>query len=307
MKRALAILTPFLLAVLAWAANDIVLGTLQPGASGPSWRLQGTDYVAEWGTPVEDEGWEVEIVTTGADLFTITPKTANPLVIDWGDGAVSNYTGSARLDHTYAGAGTWTVTLTGTVEWVMFGHDAATRGRLKQVKTIISSGVEGLKSAADMFYTCGSLTNMPLDMLADCAGILSLYGTWDSCSSVTVFPDVNALTNVTTLLQAWRNCSKATAFPDVNALTNVTTLREAWRNCVSMTSCPGLTPNATLIYVNGAFNGCTGIVGALPAFWNTNLWSNTNILTLANHTNCFLNCSNAANWGDVPAGEGWGK
>jgi hypothetical protein len=50
MKRALAILTPFLLAVLAWAANDIVLGTLQPGASGPSWRLQGTDYVAEWGT-----------------------------------------------------------------------------------------------------------------------------------------------------------------------------------------------------------------------------------------------------------------
>jgi hypothetical protein len=94
-------------------------------------------------------------------------------------------------------------------------------------------------------------------------------------------------------------------------LTNVTSLNYAWYECKAMTNPPALPEGAAaakIANVSLAFYGCTGIVGNLPEFWNTNKYPNAAILsTLANRTNAFFGCSNAANWGDVPAGEGWGK
>lgn len=282
----------------------------------------------------EIEAWELEVVTTGADAYSVTPASAVDLRIDWGDGFVSNYTGSARVDHTYAGAARYTVRISGTATGLQLGHDTATRGRLKNVVTPIV-GITGLTSCADTF-NYSQVTNWADGLFSNVfAGIASLASTWKDCRTAASFPDVNALTNVTTLNytwtsgrvatsfpdvsalvkittlnSTWRDCLAAKSFPNVSTLTNVTTVAYAWYDCKSMTNPPAL-PEGTaanaIANVSYAFQGCTGIVGNLPEFWNAAKYANTNLQTLARRTNAFLNCTNAANWGDVPAGEGWGK
>ncbi|MFZ2518279.1 MAG: hypothetical protein WA089_06220 [Anaerolineae bacterium] len=52
------------------------------------------------------------VTTTGAQTLTLNSfGVSREIVVDWGDGSNSSYTGTALRTHAYAGAGTWTVTI----------------------------------------------------------------------------------------------------------------------------------------------------------------------------------------------------
>lgn len=77
-------------------------GFTPPGAVGPvalATAGAAPSVIATW-----------QCVTTGAATHSIADLTVSAAtIIDWGDGATSEYTGSGARSHNYAGAGTWTV------------------------------------------------------------------------------------------------------------------------------------------------------------------------------------------------------
>jgi hypothetical protein len=45
------------------------------------------------------------------------------------------------------------------------------------------------------------------------------------------------------------------------------------------------------------FRNCTAITSAVPELWDTVKWPNVTA-----YESCFLNCTNAANYANIPAG-----
>jgi hypothetical protein len=45
------------------------------------------------------------------------------------------------------------------------------------------------------------------------------------------------------------------------------------------------------------FQGCTAITSAVPELWDTTKWPSTRF-----RDRCFYNCTNAANYADIPVG-----
>lgn len=80
---------------------------------------------------------------------------------------------------------------------------------------------------------------------------------------------------------------------------NVTDFTFAFYNCTSLASIPaGLFDNCPNVTdFNSTFFRCTAITSAVPELWDTAKWPN-----VANHGNCFYNCTSAANYADIPAG-----
>lgn len=290
--------------------------------------------------------WDICVVAaTNTAHFAITVTNATSFNVAWGDGSVSNYTGNGlTMTHQYDTAGTYTSSLSGAAEGIKFYTQTAPQNILTPIR-----GITGLKTAYQMFYGNSSILNFPSDLFDNCPSMTNLQQAFISCSSATnacvvtnfveatsllqtwrsyelvrVIPEVNALTNITTLNNAWYDCewtnfpavdkltkntsllgawysTAAKSYPDVSTHTNVTSCYQAWSSCSYMTNVPlVMLPNANLANVGIAFYGCNRMAGAAPAFWDTNIWQNTNLLTYARHSNTFYNCTNLANYTDIP-------
>ncbi len=78
--------------------------------------------------------------------------------IDWGDGDTTIVNTAGDIQHTYASAGTYTVTITGTVTHFGNGGDYLGNDKLNQV---LSWDGLGLTSLEDAFYDCYNLIDVP--------------------------------------------------------------------------------------------------------------------------------------------------
>ncbi len=103
-----------------------------------------------------DGPWIFEVTTTVSDeIFTFGVEDAN-ITIDWGDGSNNtyNYTGAQFINHQYASAGSYDVSITGTATRVVFcGFNftpCGTQRLLTDIKTPIPISF-GLTSSSFMF------------------------------------------------------------------------------------------------------------------------------------------------------------
>jgi hypothetical protein len=212
---------------------------------------------------------EVTITNVGGSNFSVTPTLATNLIIAWGDGSISNYTGSAQVSHTYSSASTNILSLSGIASQILFLDPNSV---LTRSLTVIQ-GLTNLTSFLSTFQSSSALKSMPTNLFSN-------------------------LTNVNTLRQTWYGCSAATSFPVVSTLTNVNTLFETWYGCSAMTNIPTLFTNSTaLVNVSYAFSGDANMKGSSVQFWNKTNFPN---ITVSN--NCYTGCTNLSDYATIPTG-----
>jgi hypothetical protein len=262
---------------------------------------------------------EVTITNVGGSNFSVTPTLATNLIIAWGDGSISNYTGSAQVSHTYSSASTNILSLSGIASQILFldPNSVLTRSltviqgltnltsflstfqsssALKSMPTNLFSNLTNVNTLRQTWYGCSAATSFPV--VSTLTNVNTLYSTWQNCSAATSFPVVSTLTNVNTLFSTWQNCSAATSFPVVSTLTNVNTLFETWYGCSAMTNIPTLFTNSTaLVNVSYAFSGDANMKGSSVQFWNKTNFPN---ITVSN--NCYTGCTNLSDYATIPTG-----
>lgn len=227
--------------------------------------------------------------------------------VDWGDGsgtsAITTYNDPDRI-HTYATAGTYTVTITGTMPGWSF-YLVSTVSSTK-IRTIQQWGSVGLVFLQEAFRNCTGLTSVAAGSLA---GVTSLIRAFRNCSALTTVGAL-AIPNCTTLEGTLRDCSALTSFGGFTSTSGVLSCAETWYNCTNLPSipsfdasaattftfacyfCSSLTSFPTLNYAacttfNSAWYGCsaltswsgtgTGLVSNYLDAWRTN----TNLATFS--------------------------
>ncbi len=132
------------------------------------------------------------VVTSGAiETFTLPLRATGTydFHVDWGDSNSSDITvwDHADVTHTYAVAGTYTISITGTiVEWTFRNFGDKTK-----IYEIKSWGPLRLGNEGNYFYGCSNLTVTATDVL-DLAGTTKLEGCFRSCSSLITIPSINS-------------------------------------------------------------------------------------------------------------------
>ena len=187
--------------------------------------------------------------------FTVTLPLVNGhnynFIVNWGDGAVGQVTAynDADATHIYSGAGTYTITMTGTLEGWSINNGTG----LKEYLTEITQwGRTGFKYLARGFYGCTRLT--------------ACYGKLD-------------LSQVANVSWMFRYCSALTTL-DVSDwdVSGVTTFGDSADRGIFAT-CTGLTSLdcskwrfslSTLVNATGIFYGCSNLttIGDVSG-WNT--------------------------------------
>ncbi|MBT3406191.1 BspA family leucine-rich repeat surface protein, partial [Candidatus Woesearchaeota archaeon] len=94
--------------------------------------------------------------TASPQNFSFQVDDAN-LTVNWGDGNTTNYNGTVLLNHTFATAGIYNISVNGTASRIAFSKyydiysQEATPELLKDILTPVSDGVTGITSASEMF------------------------------------------------------------------------------------------------------------------------------------------------------------
>ncbi len=134
--------------------------------------------------------FQFTVVTAGADTFQLPIYNGGTysFTVDWGDGSSDIITAydDAAANHSYSGAGTYTVRINGTI--VGWRFDSDLDGRL--VHEIQSWGSLNLGNNDAYFYGCSKLTVTAIDLL-DLTGTTNLESIFDGCTSLTTVPSMN--------------------------------------------------------------------------------------------------------------------
>ncbi|NDD55718.1 BspA family leucine-rich repeat surface protein, partial [bacterium] len=197
-----------------------------------------TTFVSTWKTDNTSSGSstssqvKLPLESTGTYNFSV----------DWGDGTSNTITtwNDANTTHTYASAGTYTVTIYGTITGFRFNNG----GDKLKITNISSFGPLRLGNNGSYFYGASNLTITATDAL-DLTGTTNLYAAFAACTSLTTAPsmaswDTSGVTNMASLF------SQAAAFNQ-----NIGTWNTA-----------NVTDMSQMFYVANAFNQDIGS-------WNT--------------------------------------
>ena len=127
-----------------------------------------TNFVTTWATTTPSETITLPLVSGGTYDFNV----------DWGDGSDDDITAydQAEVTHTYATAGTYTVTIAGTIEGWQFNN----AGDKTKIQTIESYGSLVITTSA-AFYGCSNLTSTATD--APTISTTTLLDTFRSCTN----------------------------------------------------------------------------------------------------------------------------
>jgi surface protein len=127
--------------------------------------------------------------------------------VDWGDGSKNTITtwNDANATHTYASAGTYTVTINGTITGFRFGDG----GDKLKITNISQFGNLKLGNNASYFSGAANLTITATDIL-DLTGTTNLFKMFSNCSSLTAIPSANSwdLSQVTSIRGMFMNAPK---------------------------------------------------------------------------------------------------
>ena len=235
--------------------------------------------------------WDLEITVTNANMtFVITALSASGLIVNWGDGNTTNYTGTGTVTNQYVTPGTYTCSLRGTAN-LQFGNDALSRTMFTRV--LNSSAPVAMTSGNATFSACSGVTNFAPDTLSTQTNITRLDSTfkntlavampsvndlilvtrldelYNGCYKTFYFSEVSSLTRVNTLLNAFNSCYGATNFPDVSTIISNTTLAGTWQDCQKLINASAV-DTMPLVTTIASFHQSNYAMTNLPAIWATN-------------------------------------
>jgi hypothetical protein len=188
--------------------------------------------------------WNTANVSTGSSTNTqiklpIETTGIYNFIVDWGDGStLENITsGTIQPTHTYAVAGIYTISITGTIRGFSFGSPAntSTSDKLK-ILSITKWGPLRIGNSGGYFNGCTNITLNNITDILDLTGTNSLNSMFANCTSITTVGRMNEwnLSNIINLgsmfsvagssttgvglfnqdIGAW-NVSKVTSFADM--------------------------------------------------------------------------------------------
>jgi hypothetical protein len=207
----------------------------------------------------------------------------NSVSIDWGDGSVETYAGSAAnttITHTYETAGLYLVSITGVFENLKLGN--FTGSQASDLANVLQNSPDwSPTNLTDLYNGCSLITSDSLDDFPDTSLVTQFTRAFRDCSSLTSFPLINTSAS-TSFFQTWNNCSNLTSFPLINTSAG-TNFSGAWNNCFSLTSFPLIDPSAGTNFFN-AWNNCSSLT-SFPLIDTSagtvfvNAWNNCSSLT----------------------------
>lgn len=258
------------------------------------------------------------------DFGGLTPNIS----VTWGDGNSNTITStSGSRIHTYASAGTYTISVYGFMPGFKVNNSTSIRSLITE---LVQWGVVGLRTID--FYGCNNLTAIPG------SGTLSGVGGYTGLSEVTTFTSAFRGTGITSIptdlfnyspnsvnISATFQSTAITSIPSglFNSVPFVTNFSSCFSNCTSLTTVPStlfdLCPN--VVNFASTFQNCRLLTSPLQFTYNlsvstfvsvynmsttTNSMSGTapeiwNRISVTAGTNAFNNCLGLSNYASIPA------
>lgn len=272
-----------------------------------------------------------EVVTAGADTFQLPIYNGGTydFHVDWGDSSSSDITAfdDAAANHSYAGAGTYNVVITGTI----IGWCFANAGDKTLIHDISEWGVLDVGNAQSYFYGCSNLSISATDPL-NCPNITTFryafYGAYlssvaanlfDNCPLVTSFQNCFGYNSLTTIpANLFDSCPLVTdaarifAYCPITSIpaglfdnfTIATDLHSCFQNCTSInTDLPAdlILYNIELDNCQYMFQNCASMTGDGTAFVDK-----AEEHGVTTHDNCFTGCTSLPDYNLIPANWGGG-
>ena len=186
-----------------------------------------TGFVSVWAT------------TTNGESITIPTQAGTfNADVDWGDGsAVENITSSTGFVHTYATAGDYTISITGTFPNIYINNNAAIKLKIKKVLNLGTVGWTKLERA---FKGCSNLTEFTAGS-TNTSAVDSLNGTFQNCTSLASLNVSSFDTSLVTDMYALLYGAALTSL-DVSSFntSNVTDMQYMFGACSALTSIVGV-------------------------------------------------------------------
>ena len=320
--------------VTVQSSRTISFGTAKYTAAGAAGRayLTGTKL---W--TITDGGEEANAFTstwqvTAGETITLPYEAAGTYsgTIDWGDSttSVNSY---ANRTHTYATAGTKTISITGTI----IGFRFAFTGSRLNIRTITNWGTLRLGNSGAYFQGCQNLTLTTVAGTLDLTGTTNFANIFDSCTFLTTVNGINSwstglVTNFSSMFASCSSFNQALSFP-INTTANVT-MTSMFNSCGVFNSAltfntssvvlmnfmfafsnnfnqPLTFNTAAVISMQGMFRSCTAFNQNISS-WNTAAVTNmSNMFDGATAFQQFLgswNVANVTNFTNFMAGKSGG-
>ena len=200
-----------------------------------TWELARFRYVPEITRGAFTTVWDTTKLSTGSTAnnqikLPLISQGVYDFIVDWGDGTTSTIQAwnAAAATHTYATAGTHTVSITGIIHGFCFSNGgdrlklmAVAQWGILRVATLAYNGVNS-------FYGCSNLIFLNNDFL-DTTNLTSLSRFFMECSSITSIPglsfwDVGNVTSMSLMFHGCTNFNQSLNSWDVSSVTNMDTM-----------------------------------------------------------------------------------
>ena len=185
------------------------------------------------------------------------------------------------LAHSYATAGQYTITITGTFPNIYF----ANAGDKLLVDEVVDLGDVGWQALNRAFYGCSNMTAFNVGT-ADTSGVTGMSVMFANCTGLTTL-DLSGFdtTNVTNIEQMFFGCTNLTSL-DVSSFntSSVTNMRYMFYNCPSLTSLDVSSFNtANVTNMQQMFYGCSSLTSLDVSGFDTS--------SVTSMQQMFYNCS----------------
>lgn len=253
-----------------------------------------------------------------ADYGGITPNFS----VAWGDGNSDTITSSTQVEriHTYALAGTYTISILGLMPVFSVNNNSSIR---TLIRSIINFGTVGLRRVD--FFGCSFITSIPSPGagLAD----VEIFSNFMRSTGITSIPsDLFTLSiNATTFTDAFSFNSGITSVPTglFDSNINATIFSSTFNACVNLNSVPStlFDNNINIINLASCFRNCRSLTQPLQFTFNTSVTTFANIYNMGTTANsmtgtaptlwlripqpfgfaAFRNCINLTNFAAIPS------
>ncbi len=215
---------------------------------------------------VASEPFRIKVTTSLAGTSSNTqfslplyPSETYNFTVNWGDSTAAQViTTSTSPTHTYAAAGTYTISITENTPTagfprIYFNNDG---DRLKLVELVQWGGVHW-SSFESAFSGCSNLLiTGPDHATARTEAVSDFSLAWYGCQGLTSFPLINTSAG-TNFNYTWAYCSGLTAFPPLNTA-NGTEFGVTWSGCAGLTSFPLIDTAKGTGFID-TWYGCSGL------------------------------------------------
>ena len=276
-----------------------------------------------------------KVTTTTANTVFTCPLTdfgglTPNLVINWGDGSSSpviTASNSVNRVHTYVSAGTYTVTISGTMPGFQVNNNTSIRNLITE---LVQWGTVGLRTIN--FYGCVNLTAIPgstsLSGVGGYTGLIDVlnFSNFMNGTRITAIPSdiFDYSPNATIFASAFATISTLTTVPSglFDNVPSAVSFASCFFACTALTSVPStlFDQNINVTTFSSTFRNCRALTNVLQFTFNTNVSTFTQVYNMSSTSNAlvgtapeiwnrtptpagtdaFNNCVNLTNFASIP-------